>query len=229
MLPYPINGTKVYVANKGSNQVTVIDPATSLLAVKGAINIGTTSAAIVASADSNCVYVAGQNGTVTVINAGSDAIAGTITVGAGPAFLRFDPKLQRVYVANTGGSSISVINHATDCSANSATTVAVGPGPQSIAALSDGTRAYVANSDGSVTVINASGNTVRKTITVASASAFASIGSSADGTKVVVANSSGNVSVIRTSDDTVIPGVNFMPTTGLIPAAPHPQFVLMNP
>ncbi|HTD23295.1 MAG TPA: YncE family protein [Terriglobales bacterium] len=227
------NGSKIYVANKGSGKVTVIDSATFV--IKGAITVGTTPSAIVASPDGNCVYVANQgSGTVTVINSLNDATpVAAITVGAGPSFLRFDSKLQRVYVANTGGNSVSIINHAADCSASTATTVMVGTAPTSVAALSDGTRAYVANSgSGNVSVILTSSNTV-KTFGLSNAIAVGanpvSVGSSADGTKVVVANNSGSISVIQTSTDTVIPGLNLTPTTGAIPVAPNPRFVLMNP
>ncbi len=235
------NGTKVYVANKGSNQVTVIDPTTidpkkPVNAPKSAINIGTTSDAIVASSEGNCVYVASQaSNNVTIINTANDTVMPTpispISVGAGPSFLRFDPKLQRVYVVNSTGNSVSVIAHSADCKSTllSPAQIPVGPNPQSIAALSDGTRAYVANSDGSVTVINTSGNTVRKTISAGGAASIVSIGSSADGTRVYVANSGGRISIIRTSDDTVFVQFPDPSVNRPLPGAPSPQFVLMNP
>jgi YVTN family beta-propeller protein len=246
----------VYVANAGSGKVTVIDVPT--LTVKSTIIVGSTPQAIIASADNNCLYVANQgSNTVTVINTSSDAAtAAPIAVGGGPMFLRFDNKLQRVYVVNKAGNSISIINHAADCSASTATTVAVGPGPQSIAALADGSRAYVANSDGSVTVINASSNTIKKTIAanpavpgmgVGVVPKIVSIGSSTDGAKVFVANNGdpnpatftatsttpstyfpGSITVIRTTDDTVL----FQLTSTSNPKLPggasaSPQFVLM--
>jgi len=216
-------GGKVYVANQGSNQVTVIDPAT--LAVKTTVNVGNSPSAIVASPDGNCVYVANQNsGTVSVITTSNDMPTATaITVGAGPVSLRFDPLLQRLYVVNNAGGSVSVISHATDCSSTLLKTVGVGLAPKSIAALSDKTRAYVANSgDGTVSVIDVNSNTVRKTIAVGGSPQ--SIGASADGTKVVVAANT-SVVVIRTTDDTMIQQVNFMPQG----TAPNPRFVLMNP
>ena len=228
------NASKIYVANSGSGQVTVIDPAT--LTVKGAFIVGSNPQAIVASADNNCVYVANQgSNTVSVIKTSTDPLsppttAPTIGVGAGPTFLLFDNKLQRVYVVNTAGGSISIINHVADCSATSATTVMVGASPTSITALSDGTRAYVANSgSNTVSVILTSSNTV-KTFpaphnppnAIAVGTTPVSIGSSTDGAKVFVANKgSGNVSVIRTSDDSVIL------TQPLTPANSSPQFVLM--
>src|SRR5260370_526298 len=154
-----------------------------------------------------------------------------ISVGGGATFLRFAPKLQRVYVANTAGNSISVIAHSADCNSTllSPAQIPVGPNPQSIAALSDGTRAYVANSDGSVTVINTSGNTVRKTISAGGAASNVSIGSSADGTRAYVANSSGRISIIRTSGDTVFEQFHDPSVNRPLPGAPSPQFVLITP
>ncbi len=223
------NASKIYVANAGG-QVTVIDPAT--LTVKGAFIVGSNPQAIVASADNNCVYVANQgSNTVSVIKTATDpasppTTAPAIAVGTGPKFLLFDNKLQRVYVANNGGSTISIINHAADCSTTTATSVPVGPNPQSITALADGTRAYVANSDGTVTVINTSSNTVRKTISAGTAATVVSIGSSTDGVKVFVANNAGSISVIRTSDDSVILQLNGTSNPKL-PGGTNPQFVLM--
>jgi YVTN family beta-propeller protein len=235
------NGGKIYVANQGSNKVTVIDPTLIALttqlnpsaAIKTTLAVGTAPAAIVASADGNCLYVANSgSNNVSVINASNDTVNATaIPVGGGPSFLRFDPRLQRVYVVNKSGNSISIINHAADCSASTATTVGVGTAPTSIAALSDGTRAYIANSgDNTVSVLLTSSNTIKifpaphNPVAIPVGTNPVSIGSSADGTRVAVANAgSANISIIRTSDDTVIA------TQPAIPAGSSPQYVLMNP
>jgi YVTN family beta-propeller protein len=231
----PVGSGKVYVANAGSGQVTIIDTATLAVTTKSPITVGTTPQAIVASADNNCLYVANKgSNSVSVISASSDTVAGTIAVGGAPTFLRFDNKLQRVYVVNNGGNSVSVINHAADCSATTATTVALGhSSPQSITVLADGSRAYVANTDGTVSVILTSSNTVKtftggaNAVVAGPAAGIVSIGSSTDGAKVFVANNTGVISVIRTTDDSVI--FQLMGTTGAtkLPGAPSPQFVLM--
>ena len=231
-------GGEIYVANQGSNQVTVIDPAT--LAVKTTVTVGSSSSAIVASPDGNCVYVAddlGGSSVRVIATAGNSTKTVTKTIGVfgGPSFLRFDPKQLRVYVANSAG--VSVIAHAADCNSS-----LLGPtmpipstaGALSVTALADGSRAYAAVSNGNVAVIDAGSNTVRKTISAPGTpltAVAASIGSSADSTKVYVANSgapgSGKVFVIRTSDDTVLPApsTSFMPTG----SGSNPQFILMNP
>jgi len=241
------NGGDIYVANQGSNLVTVIDPVT--LNVKTRVSVGSIPSSVVASSDGNCVYVADQGtNDVVVIRTSDHVVRGRIGVGVGPTFLLFDPKLQRVYAVNTSGNSISIINHAADCSASSSTLVMVGINPQSITALSDGTRAYVASIDGVVTVINTSDNTVRKSIPVAvvvpGINPKVSIGSSADGTRVYVTSngnpnlldfpanfSPGSIAVIGTSDDSVVFQLNSAstPPAPSLPGAPTPQFVLMNP
>jgi YVTN family beta-propeller protein len=229
-------GGEIYVANQGSNQATVIDPAT--LAVKTTVSVGSSSSAIVASPDGNCVYVAdGLGGSnVRVINTSGSptkTVTQTIAVGGGPSFLRFDPPRQRVYVANSAG--VSVIANSADCNSSVLSPPIAGTGGAlSVTALADGSRAYAALSNGNVVVIDTGSNTVRKTISGQGVlSMKASIGSSADSTRVYVANDGrpaggvGKVFVIRTSDDTVIlpPATGFMPTgSGTIP-----QFVLMNP
>lgn len=229
-------GGEIYVANQGSNQVTVIDPAT--LAVKTTVTVGSSSSAIVASPDGNCVYVADDLGgsSVRVINTSGNptkTVSQTIGVGGGPSFLRFDPKLQRVYAANSAG--VSVISHSTDCNSISLTpTPILGTAlAGSVTALADGSRAYAALSNGNVAVIDVGSNTVRKTISGQGVgSARVSIGSSADSTKVYVANSgpsggTGKVFVIRTSDDTIVvpPSNTFMPQG----SGTNPLFILMNP
>jgi YVTN family beta-propeller protein len=232
-------GGEIYVANQGSNQVTVIDPAT--LAVKTTVPVGSSSSSIVASPDGNCVYAAdglGGSNVRVIATAGNPTktVTKTIGVGGGPSLLRFDPKLQRVYVANSTG--VSVIAHSNDCNSTSLTAAPI-PGTGlalSVTALADGSRAYAALSNGNVAVIDAGSNTLRKIISGQGVtSTNVSIGSSADSTKVYVANSGdlsvvgvkGKVFVIRTSDDTVIPppSSTFMPQG----SGSNPQFILMNP
>jgi YVTN family beta-propeller protein len=232
----PPGSGKVYVANAGSGQVTIVDTATFL--VRNTITVGSNPQAMVISSDNNCLYVANKgSNSVSVFSTGSDTpTVGTITtgIGSGPSFLFFDKKLQRVYVANSGGNTISIINHAADCSASTSTSVPLGhSSPQSITALADGSRAYAANTDGTVSVILASSNTVKtfsggaNAVSAGSAANPVSIGSSTDGAKVFVANNSGIITIIRTSDDSVV--LQFMGPNNpnKLPGAPNPNFVLM--
>ena len=152
----------------------------------------------------------------------------------------FDRRLLRVYVANTAGNSVSIIN-ADRNSANflAVTTVPVGLAPTSVTALADGSRAYVANSgSNTVSVINTLNNTVMRTVTVGTAPL--SVGSAPDSSRVYAANSgSNNTSIIRTSDDTVLlnvlaPKRDFNcvdPAPPALPTCPRqdPRFIIVTP
>lgn len=63
----------------------------------------------------NKIYVSNfDNETVSVIDPRSHTIAGTISVGLGPAYLAFNPNTKKLYVSNVNSSSISVIDVRTD-------------------------------------------------------------------------------------------------------------------
>jgi len=90
-----------------------------------------------------CVYVANQNdGTVSVINAITNAVISTdtVTVGNFPAGLAVTPNNASVYVTNSGDGTVSVINTTTD---TVITTVQMQNFPFQIAITPDGAYAYV--------------------------------------------------------------------------------------
>jgi YVTN family beta-propeller protein len=71
----------------------------------------------------------------------------------------FTPDGTRAYVSNYDGSSVSVINTASD--EVTGYLISVGDGPSAVAFTPDGTRAYVTNNlAGSVSVINTTTNSV---------------------------------------------------------------------
>lgn len=188
--------SKFYVANQGSNNVTVLKPDNSVLAV---IPVGAAPSYIVTSADNAGVYVVNRgSNSVTVIDSLSSAAIATIPVGASPNFAVFDARNLRVYVTNSGGNTISVIN--ADRNSPNYLTVAdftVGSNPVSLTVLADGTRLYVANSgSNSVSVLSGLSLAVQATITVPTILPAGAppalltpmaIASSPDSTKVVVA------------------------------------------
>jgi YVTN family beta-propeller protein len=116
----------------------------------------------------------------------------------------------KVYVANFGGNTVSVIDASLIDTANNPViaTIAVGSAPYGVAVTSDGSKVYVANFYGStVSVIDASlidtaNNPVIATIAVGSGPLGLAV--TPDGTKVYVANGSSNtVSVINTANNNV--------------------------
>src|SRR5207302_4614341 len=117
--------------------------------------------------DGTRVYVTNQNqGTVSVIDASSNMVVSTITVGdrnSNPIALGIAPNGSKVYVAQFDNAAVSVIATATNTVTAS---IPVGSFPSSIAITPDGRSVYVTSQSGSVLVIDAGSNTVTTTIGV---------------------------------------------------------------
>jgi len=195
------DGTKVYVANSGSNSVSVIDTASGFIAAT--IGVGSAPYGVAASPDGSSVYVANSSSnTVSVINVATNTVTGTIGgVGEQPEFLAVSPDGTRVYTGNYSSNSVSVIDTATNTVAD---TILVGAGPQGIAVSPDGTRAYVActgSPAAAVLVIDTAKNRVIGKIAVGSSPVGVAV--SPDGTRVYVAASRQTVEVIDTATNTV--------------------------
>lgn len=225
------DGSRLFVANKGSNTVNVIDTGTNALLANGqpfSIPVGTAPSFLAVNSNGTRVFVVNSgSGNVSVIDTSTDT-ATNVAVGANPNYAFFDAINNRLWVTNSGGNSVSVIN--VDPNANPAlgvTTVSLSAScanavPRSITVLADGSRAYVADSGcASVSVISALSKSVTKTIAVGTVPV--SIASSPDSSKVYTANNgSGNATIIRTSDDTVVTNI-------ASPAGTSPVFVTIAP
>ncbi len=254
-LSQTLAGDKLYSINRrdGMPNGTVTVIATVDRSIVKHVDVGVQPVWAVLSSDGARLYVLNQGSdTVTVMETVTDTVLNTVTLpgGSGSRFMVFDPRLLRVYVANTAGNSVSIIN-ADRNSPNflAVTTVAlsmnlpagVDPGlaPFSVTPLADGSRAYVANRDtNNVSVINTLNNTVMRTVAVGTAPL--SVGSAPDSSRVYVANSgSNNTSVIQTSNDTVLlnvqaPKSDFNCVDPAPPDPPtcprqNPQFIIVTP
>ena len=178
------------------------------------MGLGLNPVFVIPSLDSNYVFVVNKGdgtnpGSLSIITTINDQVAQTIPLGVGPTFASIDSHLLRLYVANTGGNSVTVfdlttINLANNPGLATLATVNVGSGPVGIAALPDGTRFYTANSlSNDVTVVSATSFNVLKTIGVGQGPVW--IASEPTSTKVYTANSAGgNVSIIQTVNDTLV-------------------------
>ena len=122
------------------------------------------------------------------------------------------PDGTKAYVANTGSTTVSVIDVAT----GSVSTIGVGTRPAGVAITPDGTKAYVANTGSdNVSVIDVATGSV-STIFVGTSPTGVAI--TPDGTKAYVANSDGNtVSVINVATGSVSTISDF--AVGLFPTA----------
>jgi len=117
--------------------------------------------------DVDRIYVSLENvDRLQVIDTGgmSDVVVANIKVGDKPAGAALTPDLSRVYVANSGANTVSVINTSTNAVIK---TITVGSNPTGVAVTPDGARVYVTNrGSNTVSVIDTSTNAVVATISV---------------------------------------------------------------
>jgi YVTN family beta-propeller protein len=172
---------KIYVANNGGDYVTVIDGATNDTST---VSVGTQPVALAVNDVTNQVFVVDQgssvtDGYVTVLNGAVGStpatVAATLQVGPYPGGVAVNPVTNTAYVANGSfgtGSTVSVINGATDTVSATLTT---GTEPGSLAVNPVTNQIYVVNTDdvdsltgspsASVVVINGATNSVTTLLT----------------------------------------------------------------
>ena len=210
------NGQYAYVANRGSNSVSVIS--TSNDSAFKVIPVGTYPKGVAITANGLYAYVANSGSTtVSVISTSSNSVVATITVGTNPYGVAITPNGQYVYVANINSNSVSVIS----TSSNSVVaTITVGTNPIGVAITPNGLYAYITNAGGTtVSVISTSSNSVVSTIPVGSGPDGVAI--TPNGQYAYVANvHSATVSVISTSSNSVV---------ATIPVDTSPQGVAITP
>jgi YVTN family beta-propeller protein len=209
------SGGNVFVANLGDNTISVYSPASqSLVAtITPAMGLHQNPVYLVASTDGLYVFVVTQGngsspGVLDIINTTTNTIGASVPLGVGPTYSFLDIHLNRLYVTNTGGNSVSVFDVSNVIlSANPAIptlgTVNVGSGPVSVTALANGLSVYVANSiSNDVSVVNSSNLSVVATVPVGQRPLF--IASEPTSTKVYTANSGGGtISIINTLNNSV--------------------------
>ena len=269
---------KLYAVNQGNSSVTSINPLDK--SINMTITDPTINAPVwaVARADSARVYVLSSqgNGNLAVIDSLTDTLLpNSISMGAGANFMLYDKSLNRLYITNPAANTLTIVDVAADPPKLIATlnlTTGLNPlcpvGCLSVTALPDGSRAYVVSAQetstcptgvtspcliSDVTVINASSNTITKTISLPTVPVVASCASTAapaiagtrfristasagDSSRVYVGNcDAGNISIIRTLDETPVLSLPAPVSAGQPPPGstqPPPQnpvFVLAGP
>ena len=151
---------KIYVANSGSNNVSVIDGASNAVVATVTDPHAIAPVALAVNATTNTIYVANsQSNNVTVIDGATNSVTATIPVGTSPSGVDIDPQTNFIYVANAGNSqvgepgNITVIDAATN--ATSTLTDPNAKNPIAVAVNSTTNKIYVANSgSNNVTVID---------------------------------------------------------------------------
>jgi YVTN family beta-propeller protein len=194
-------GPFAYVANSGSNTISVIDVPTELSV--STITVGTSPKVVAVAPNGQQAYVTNSGGnSVSVIDTTSDTVVNTIPVQSGPEGVAFTPDGTEAYVANFGSGNVSVIDTA---SQTVVATVQVQSQPNGVAMAptSNGTFAYVTNvGSNTVSVISVATNTVTTTIQVGSSPVWAAVSPNSSSAYVENAGSN-NVSVISVATNTV--------------------------
>lgn len=111
-----------------------------------------------------------------------NTVVATIPLTGTPSTLAMSPTGSRLYVANTGGTSVFVIDTATNTVVS---TITVGAQPTPMAVTPDGSTLFVANwADDTISVVDTATNTVSATITPSGSPDLRALAVTADGSKL---------------------------------------------
>ena len=205
---------KIYVANEGSSDVTVIDGATNT--VVATVMAGTTPFAVAINPVTNKIYVANRGSdNVTVIDGATNTVVTTVVAGTSPRAVAINPVTNKIYVANQDSANVTVINGANN---TVVTTVASGSSPTAVAVNPVTNKIYVANFiSNNVTVIDGATNTIT---TVAVGTGPRAIAINPVTNKIYVTNGNNN-------NVTVIDGATNSVTT--VGVGINPRAIAINP
>ena len=186
-------GTKLFVGNVGSNNVSIIDLAanTVVATVPCAHPSG-----MARTPDAPYVYVTCRDSNnVLILNANTKVADYDFSVGAAPVSATFDANHKRLIVTSSGSNTVTFFEENFSlplANQHVQTIVTVGAAPVAAAPLPNGAKVYIANSgDGTVSVIDSGNLTVRSTISVGGQPA--AIGASTDSTRVAVTTAAPDV------------------------------------
>lgn len=192
--------TVAYVANAGSNAVSVIDTASNT--VTATIPVGKAPAGVAISHDGSRAYITNEgDDTVSVIDTDSNTVIATITLGGtNPFNPAVTPDGKSLYVPDITNGVVHVVSTATN---TVVATISAFPFAATVIITPDGTRAYVLGLGQVMEAIDTASNTVIAIIPVPSAEAIG-LAVSPTGTFVyAVGGEFPEVSVIATSTNTV--------------------------
>jgi len=178
-----------YVANSGSDSISVINLSTNTVATTILLPNGSNPREIAATPDGRKLYVTNGNGTVSVINTATNSIKTTIFLpgGAFPQGIAITPDGLRAFVVDNFNNNIVVISVLTD------TVIASVPIPGSldtwdIAISPDGLTAYITDDGASGNVFVIDTLTYALIVTIPTGGNGAGVTFTPDGSKVYVAD-----------------------------------------
>lgn len=103
----------LYVANEGSNDVSVIDIAANMEIKK--IPVGVTPVQVNMRPDGRFVYAVNQDSaSISIIDTATNTVVNTVTVGNRPNQFAIDPPQRRAYIPNTASNSLTIFDLTTN-------------------------------------------------------------------------------------------------------------------
>ena len=150
------------------------------------------------------------NAQLSIINVATATLTGTVPVGTHPQSVAVSPDGQRVFVANNGDSTISVL----DSAGNALATTSIGGPPTKLAMSTDGQFLLAITSAGTLVVLKSTGTSVLETLTLG--------GTPND----IAVSSQGSFAAITLSTNEVVTvSLPASAASGNVPTAPLQQYV----
>jgi len=156
---------QIYVANQGSNTVSVLSDNPTVT-----VDVGGSPTALAVTPDGDFVYVTKSEGTVSVIQTSDNTVTDTVDVGVAPEGITVGPEGTNIYVANSGSNTVNIM--CVEDPMCGLVTIDVGETPVGIASSQNSTLnlglIYVANQgSNTITIINKPFNEIEATLDVA--------------------------------------------------------------
>jgi len=152
----------VYIANTGSDTVSVLNTDDNTIARTIALPSGSAPVDVAVDPKGRYLYTAnGGSNRVSVLDTRARRVVASVRVGTQPLSVAVAPDGKTVYAANSGSGDVSVIDAATKRVVRA---IPTGRFPSGVAVTPDGASVYVSNELSGVTVISASEGTVQATL-----------------------------------------------------------------
>ncbi|ACM19797.1 beta-propeller repeat protein [Geotalea daltonii FRC-32] len=207
------NGKRVYISNKLSKSISVIDALTDVnnpTVITTISPLANTPSGIAINPAGTRLYVANNDAASLTVLDISALTPGTVAptvlaspaVGNAPVGVAMDPAGTFVYVANSGSDTVSVIDTATNQVSGLPITVGSMPTGIAVGTVGSAVKIFVANQGSdNISIINA----VTRAVTPVPVGAFPyTVAVAPDGSKAYVTNTFGDsISVINTADNSV--------------------------
>jgi YVTN family beta-propeller protein len=148
----------VYIANTGSNTVSVLNTDNDTIARTIALPPRSKPIDVAANPNGRYLYTAdGGSNRVSVIDTRAKRVVASVRVGTQPLSVAAAPDGKTVYAANSGSGDVSVIDARTNRVVRA---IPTGRFPSGVAVTPDGASLFVTNELSGVTVVNAGNGTV---------------------------------------------------------------------